>query len=138
MDNFLSFLPLIQIHLFMKTLLTLLALQLSLFASLFQQNSLTPEYFEGKWAVTVKDTPQGTVTIPMRFETVDGVTKGYFMEDASGTEISMSSVTIAGDVLTAYFTISGYDVNLSIKKIDDDNASGSLMDMFTTEAARVK
>ena len=60
------------------------------------------------------------------------------MEDASGTEISMSSVTIAGDVLTAYFTISGYDVNLSIKKVDDDNASGSLMDMFTTEATRVK
>ncbi|RIW15671.1 hypothetical protein D0X99_09590 [Algoriphagus lacus] len=100
--------------------------------------SFSPEYFEGKWAVTVKDTPQGTATIPMRFETVDGVTKGYFMEDASGNEIAMSSVTISEDVLTAYFTITGYDVYISLKKVDDESATGSLMDMFTAEAKKVK
>lgn len=107
-------------------------------AGLMSFNALTPEYFEGKWAVTVKDTPQGTATIPMRFETKEGKTMGYFMEDASGTEKVMSSVSISGDVLTGYFNIQGYDVYISLKKVDDENAAGSLMDMFTAEAKKVK
>jgi len=117
-------------------LITLFALVAS--AGLMSFKALTPEYFEGKWAVTVKDTPQGTATIPMRFETKEGKTMGYFMEDASGTEKVMSSVSISGDVLTGYFNIQGYDVYISLKKVDDENATGSLMDMFTAEAKKVK
>lgn len=118
------------------TLGLLIALSATFALSSFR--SLTPEYYEGKWAVTVFDTPQGTATIPMRFETVDGKTKGFFMEDASGTEKEMTSVTITGDNLVAYFNITGYDVYLSLVKKDDDMASGSLMDMFTAEGKRVK
>jgi hypothetical protein len=99
---------------------------------------VSPEYFEGKWAVTVMDTPQGDATIPMRFETVDGKTTGYFMEDASGNELKMTSVSIEGDILNAAFNITGYDVTLSLKKVEDDFSSGSLMDMFPAEAKRVK
>jgi hypothetical protein len=99
---------------------------------------VTPQYYEGKWEVTVFDTPQGTATIPMRFETVDGKTKGFFMEDASGTEKEMTSVSITGDNLVAYFNITGYDVYLSLVKKDDDVSAGSLMDMFTAEGKRVK
>jgi len=99
---------------------------------------LSPEYFEGKWAVTVKDTPQGTATIPMRFETVEGKTKGFFVEDPTGAEKEMTSVSISGEVITAYFNITGYDVYISLKKVDDQNAAGSLMDMFTAEAKKVE
>lgn len=106
--------------------------------SLSSFTTVSPEYFEGKWAVTVKDTPQGTATIPMRFETIDGVTTGYFFEDASGNELKMTSVTIAGDVITASFNITGYDVYVNLKKVDEQNASGTLMDMFTAEAKRIK
>jgi hypothetical protein len=74
----------------------------------------------------------------MRFETKDGKTTGYFMEDASGVEKQMSSVSISDDALTAYFNIQGYDVYISLKKVDDENASGSLMDMFTAEGKKVK
>lgn len=94
----------------------------------------SPEYFEGKWEVTVMDTPQGDATIPMRFETIEGKTTGYFMEDASGNELKMSSVTIDGDILNAAFTITGYDVTLSVKKVEDDFSTGSLMSMFPAEA----
>lgn len=120
--------------------LLLSALGMMLFAVLtFASNPPKNEaYFEGKWAVLVKDTPQGDATIPMRFETKEGVTKGYFIEDASGTEKPMSSVTIKDDVLTAYFNITGYDVYINLKKVDEENASGSLMDMFTAEAKRMK
>jgi len=95
-------------------------------------------YFEGKWEVLVKDTPQGDAVIPMRFETVEDVTTGYFQEDASGNELKMSSVTIEGETLMAAFTISGYDVTMDLKKVDEDFSSGSLMGMFTAEAKRVK
>jgi len=124
----------------MKKLSSLLLVLLVAMGSLVTLSSFTssPEYFEGKWAVTVYDTPEGTATIPMRFETVDGKTMGYFVEDVSGTEKEMSSVNITDGVLTAYFNITGYDVYLSLKKVDNESASGSLMDMFVTEAKNVK
>ncbi len=100
--------------------------------------AVSPEYFEGKWAVTISDTPQGNATIPMRFETVEGKTAGYFMEDASGNELKMTSVSIEGDILNAAFNITGYDVTLSLKKVEDDLSTGSLMSMFPAEAKRVK
>ena len=114
-------------------------LTLLLFASLSFANVVEDAaYFEGKWEVLVKDTPQGDATIPMRFETKDGVTKGYFVEAAGGEEKAMSSVNIKDGKLTAYFNITGYDVYVSLAKVDDDNASGSLMDMFPAEGKRVK
>jgi len=124
----------------MKKLSSLLLVLLVAMGSLVTLSSFTssPEYFEGKCAVTVYDTPEGTATIPMRFETVDGKTMGYFVEDVSGTEKEMSSVNITDGVLTAYFNITGYDVYLSLKKVDNESASGSLMDMFVTEAKKVK
>jgi hypothetical protein len=125
----------------MKKLVTLtfgLLIALSATFALSSFTSISPEYYEGKWEVTVFDTPQGTATIPMRFETVDGKTKGYFIADPSGAETQMTSVSITGDNLVAYFNITGYDVYLSLVKKDDDVSKGSLMDMFTAEGKRVK
>lgn len=101
-------------------------------------SQLSPEYFEGKWAVLVKGTPNGDATIPVRFETVEGKTIGYFMEEGATEESKMSSVTISGDVVNTAFNISGYDVTLSLKKVDDDHAKGDLMGMFDAEGTRVK
>ncbi|MHA7128673.1 hypothetical protein [Algoriphagus namhaensis] len=109
---------------------------LSSFQWIDQINS--PEYFEGKWNVTIYGTPEGDATIPMRFETVDGITTGYFIGDASGMESKMSSVSITEGVLNAAFTITGYDVSISMTKVDDDNTSGSLLGMFSLEGVRVK
>ncbi len=124
----------------MKLLLTNFALLFTLVASTLMAPSKVTDssYFDGRWDVLVRDTPQGDAVIPMRFETVDDVTTGYFKEDASGAEVTMTSVAIQGDVLTCAFTISGYDVTLDLKKVDADFSSGSLMGMFTAEAKRVK
>ena len=124
----------------MKLLFTSVTLMLTLMGSslLSFNETFRASYFEGKWEVLVKDTPQGDAVIPMRFETVEDVTTGYFQEDASGNELKMSSVTIEGETLMAAFTISGYDVTMDLKKVDEDFSSGSLMGMFTAEAKRVK
>jgi cytochrome c len=104
----------------------------------FASPVLSPEYFEGKWSVLIKGTPQGDATIPMRFETKDGVSKGYFMADDSGQELEMSSVSIIDGVLSAAFNITGYDVDINMSEVDAENAVGSLMGMFDLSASRVK
>lgn len=96
------------------------------------------EYFEGKWNVLIKGTPQGDATIPMRFETVDGKTTGYFLEEGATEEKKMTSAIIKDDVINTSFNISGYDVTLSLKKVDADLAKGDLMGMFDAEGTRVK
>ena len=118
--------------------LFLASLMLLCVASLAFAATNSPEYFEGKWNVLVKGTPQGDATIPMRFETKEGATKGYFMADESGQEYEMSSVSIIDGVLTAAFNIQGYDVDINMSEVDGDNAAGSLMGMFDLSASRVK
>jgi hypothetical protein len=124
----------------MKSKVTILSSMLLLFAFslVFASPLLNAKYFEGKWDVLIKDTPQGSATIPMRFETVDDVTTGYFYEEGSKEESKMSSVKISEDVLSAAFNISGYDVTLNLKKVDDETAKGDLMGMFDAIGTRVK
>lgn len=124
----------------MKTKITLVC-SLVLFLTLsfaFTPFSPTPEYFEGKWSVLIKGTPSGDAIVPMRFETKDGKTTGYFLEEGAVEEKKMSSASISGDVINSAFNISGYDVTLSLKKVDDDHATGDLMGMFDVEGTRVK
>ena len=52
-----------------KSILSIFAI-LFVFSIAFAAQSPSPAYFEGKWAVLIKDTPQCSATIPMRFETV--------------------------------------------------------------------
>ncbi len=113
----------------------MLLVTLSFMSSSFMAN---PDYFEGKWSVLIKGTPEGDATIPMRFETKDGVTKGFFMQDDTGTEYAMSSVSITDGVLRAAFNIQGYDVDINMTEVDSDNAKGSLMGMFDLSATRSK
>ena len=37
-----------------------------------------------------------------------------------------------------FFTASGYDLNLPLEKVDDDNLQGKLMNMFESTAVRIK
>jgi|AntRauMFilla1563_2_1112583.scaffolds.fasta_scaffold01052_3 predicted RNA-binding protein len=118
--------------------LLLVALVLVCVSTLATGASNSAEYFEGKWSVMIKGTPQGDATIPMRFETIEGATKGYFVVDDSGQELEMSSVAIIDGVLSAAFNITGYDVDIYMSEVDDENAAGSLMGMFDLSATRVK
>lgn len=124
----------------MKTKFTILASLMLLMAISFAFTFATPEakYFEGKWSVLVKDTPQGSATIPMRFETIDGKTTGYYFEEGVAEEKKMSSAVINGDVISTAFYMAGYDLTLTLTKVDEDHANGDLMGMFDAEGTRVK
>jgi hypothetical protein len=100
--------------------------------------SLTADYFAGKWSVLVKGTPNGDAkmifVLEKKVDSLVGV-----VQDSTGAEISkISSVEQAENQITAYFTAQGYDVNIVLTKKDDDHATGSLMGMFDADAERVK
>jgi hypothetical protein len=112
----------------MKTLFTLLFAAVFSITGLNAQTSSAPESFlEGKWSVFVKGTPQGDVTMPVRFEVKEGKLKGYFTDLESKAEKPMDTAYYENEKYIMGFVIMGYD-----------SMTGSLMDMFDVEATRIK
>ena len=96
------------------------------------------EYFAGTWSVLVKGTPNGDSKMNFALENKDGKITGV-AQDSTGKEIAkIENAEVKDDEVTVYFNTNGYDVNLNLKKKDDDHATGSLMGMFDAEADRVK
>jgi cytochrome c len=95
-------------------------------------------YFLGKWNATAKGTPNGDVTIPVKFESKGGKLTGTFVDPESKEEKAMTGVELDGAALKMSFSIMGYDITITITKKDDNTATGSLMDMFDVVAVRVK
>ena len=123
----------------MKKLFALLFAVAFSITGLNAQTSSTPETFlEGKWSVFVKGTPQGDVTMPVRFEVKEGKLKGYFTDLESKAEKPMDTAYFENDKYIMGFVIMGYDLKFVMAKKTDDSMTGSLMDMFDVEATRVK
>ncbi|MFN5813273.1 MAG: hypothetical protein ACK46B_04070, partial [Bacteroidota bacterium] len=119
----------------MKTFLTLLFAVVFSIAGLNAQTSSTPESFlTGKWSVFVKGTPQGDVTLPVRFEIKEGKLKGFYTDLESKEEKAMDTAYYENEKYVMGFLISGYDLKFVMTKKTDDSMIGSLMDMFDVEA----
>jgi len=96
------------------------------------------EYFAGSWSVLVKGLPNGDAKMNFALENKDDKITGV-VQDSTGKEIAkIENAEVKDDEVTVYFNTNGYDVNLNLKKKDDDHATGSLMGMFDAEADRVK
>jgi hypothetical protein len=98
----------------------------------------TADYFAGKWNVLLKGLPQGDTRMVFILEKNGDKITGQ-VQDTTGKEISkLSNVGLKENEGTLYFTAQGYDVNLFLKKKDDDHTTGSLMGLFDAEGDRVK
>lgn len=123
----------------MKGILTLLTAVLFSITGLNAQTTSTPESFlEGKWSVFVKGTPQGDVTMPVRFEVKEGKLKGYYTDLESKAEKPMDTTYFENEKYVMGFVVMGYDLKFVMAKKTDDSMTGSLMDMFDVEATRIK
>ncbi|NBO49773.1 MAG: hypothetical protein EBU80_08620 [Chitinophagia bacterium] len=123
----------------MKGILTLLTAVLFSITGLNAQTTSTPESFlEGKWSVFVKGTPQGDVTMPVRFEVKEGKLKGYYTDLESKAEKPMDTAYFENEKYVMGFVVMGYDLKFVMAKKTDDSMTGSLMDMFDVEATRIK
>jgi hypothetical protein len=107
----------------------------------FNANAQTPppgDYYVGKWNVLVEGTPQGDGKMIIVLERKDGKLGGTITNKGATEPTMITRVEEKEKSITLYFTTTGYDVNLTLEKKDDDHVTGNMMDMFDTKGERVK
>jgi hypothetical protein len=97
----------------------------------------TTDYFVGKWELLLEGTPSGDVKVILSLERKEGKLEGSMTGDDT-EEIKFDSVDESNESITLNWYAEGYDVYLSLKKKDEDNISGMLMDMFHASGQRLK
>lgn len=122
----------------MKTIKSLLFLVLlGLNINVFAQASSS--FFLGKWDILIVGTPNGDAKFVAEIVRKDGKLTGE-LKDPSGQikeALPLTNVEEEATKVTLYFSAQGYDLNLPLEKIDDNNLKGSLMNMFETTAKRL-
>ena len=102
------------------------------------QSKTGVDYFKGKWSVLLKGTPGGDAKMTFVLENKSDSIRGV-VQDTTGAEVSkITNAELKDNEVTLYFNAQGYDVNLLLKKKDDDHVTGSLMGMFDAEGIRIK
>ncbi|OOQ60264.1 hypothetical protein [Mucilaginibacter pedocola] len=102
------------------------------------QAQTAPSFYAGKWDILIKGTPNGDVHLMFTLTEKDGKLDGTFTDPESKKEVPVTKIETADGKVTLYFTISNYDVNLAMEKVDDTHIKGSLMGMFESTGERVK
>jgi len=122
----------------MKKLSLVLALVAAMFITSNVQAKQAPDYYAGRWDVLVKGTPNGDVHLLFTLTEKDGKLEGTFLDPETKKDMPITKIEEADGKVTLYFTISSYDVNQTLEKVDDTHVKGSLMGMFDATGERVK
>lgn len=120
--------------------LSLLILLLMAFINfnLNAQSANSSNLFDGKWKVDFKDLPAESTIMVFNLVFKEGNYTGT-INDEKGKEIAKIDKSETEDYqVTVYFSASGYDVNVVLKKVDDDHISGNMMGMFEGKGERIK
>lgn len=123
-----------------KTVVFLLAFVVGIALQGFSQTDKpATDFFAGKWEILVAGTPNGDAKFATEITRKDGKLVGE-LKVANGDvkEAIPATVEEAEGKIVIYFTTQGYDVNIDLSKVDENNLKGSLMNMFDAKAVRVK
>jgi hypothetical protein len=101
------------------------------------QEDTKSDYFVGKWNILVEGTPQGDANVSVVFELKEGKLTGTILSSGKAEPSTFSRIIEKDKTVTAYYSTNGYDVYLALEKTDENNATGSMMDMFDAKATRV-
>jgi hypothetical protein len=107
----------------------------------FSAYSQTPntDFFAGKWAITFIGTPNGDALLHTNLVRKDGGLFGeLFDPKGANDKIPITNIEESKDKIEIFFTASGYDVNVTLEKTDQDTLKGKLMNMFDAKATRIK
>jgi len=126
----------------MKKLSLLFAIILGFFVTL-DTNAQTAETttFEGKWNVTIFDTPNGDAQMTFVFEkNDDGKLSGVILDPNGGEMSKVTGITMSQNDKRLYgnFVAEGYDINIMLDLVDNDHVKGNVMDMFDANGVRIK
>jgi len=97
-----------------------------------------PDYFPGKWKVTVFGTPNGDAVMFFLLERKEGKLTGTVRDSTDKEMTKFSQIDEKEKNITVYFTAQGYDVNVYLEPVPADSVKGNLMGMFDTRGVRIK
>ena len=88
----------------------------------------------------VAGTPNGDIKFATDLQRKEGKLFGELTipADPNAPAIPITNIEEGTDKITIYFSAQGYDLNLDLEKVDQDNLKGTLMGMFDSKAVRVK
>ena len=121
-----------------KTMITPLVLVLLTSALFAQPEAAADDYFTGKWEVLVEETPQGDATIIFNLNREEGELVGNISAEGESGSTKIDRITETEDSITAYWIAQGHNVNITLKKKDENSMTGSLMNMFNSSAKRIQ
>ena len=95
------------------------------------------DYFADKWEVLLVGTPYGDVTLIFHLTREDDGLKGVITSDFDDSVSEIERIAEREDSITFYWTADIHFVNLDLTKQDENNMTGSLMNMFDATAVRI-
>lgn len=121
-----------------KVSAVILLLFLGLTLQGFSQTA-SKDFFAGPWEIQVYNTPNGDAKLITTLTRVDGKLTGILSNsaDPSIPKMTIEEVIEKPDSILILFYDEGTDVNIDLRKKDENNLEGTLMGMFTAKAQRV-
>lgn len=96
------------------------------------------DFYTGTWAMVIKGTPNGDAKMHVTISRVDTTLTGLMKDTTGQTEVGkVTGIEEKESGIIIYFSAQGYDVSADLKKVDDHNLSGSLINMFDVTATRL-
>ncbi len=101
--------------------------------------SAPTDFYVGKWVLTFIGTPQGDGVSRLVLERKNGNLTGEMVDPSGkGKPTPLTKVIENKDGIEISFSAQGFDVSVTLNKVDADNLKGSLMNMFEAKATRLK
>jgi hypothetical protein len=82
-------------------------------------------------------TPNGHAKMTVDLTRYADELTGFIMTDDGGEPIEIAETIEEDSSFTLYFNIQGYDVNVALTTVDENNLKSSLLVMFDTTAKRI-
>jgi len=117
-----------------------LLLTIIMFVGVVTYGQTAPDFFAGKWEISVKDTPMGDMKFLTDLVRQDGKLTGELSVpvDASAPKRPITRVEETADKLVLYFESAEVgEIAIDLAKVDQDNLQGTLY-TFEANAKRVK
>ena len=124
----------------MKKIIFILATVFFLMCNLtVKAQDKSSDYFVGTWELLVEGTPEGDgIMVVDLSRNDDGKLTGTLSNKSKETKIIISQVDEKEKDITIFYTSdSGFDINIYIKKVGDNDVSGNIMNMFDLTGKRV-
>lgn len=122
-----------------KSILFLAMLFIGMVSFSYAQKATTKDFYAGTWEISVKGTPSGDAKLLTKLTRVDGKLTGELtsLTEPSSPKLHISKVDETENGITIYFYAEGMDIDLNLKKQDENNLKGSLMNgSFESTAVR--